>query len=171
MKPKNLKRQIALLVCICLASCKLFEKNKLISKAKHQKEQLHILQQRNTLSQQSQLVLIDSSQNDFTMMLWPKGKFTLSLTNGFEGEADSVMIKGKQSQQKVLNIKHETKQDSIIIKTNYTNEKESSTLVKKKKLRVGFNWALVLVVPFLYLFYRLYKRYSPKSITFGELNP
>jgi hypothetical protein len=36
------------------------------------------------------------------MMLWPKGKFTFSLANGFEGEADRVMIKGKQSQQKVV---------------------------------------------------------------------
>jgi beta-lactamase superfamily II metal-dependent hydrolase len=152
-----------------LTSCQLLKKEKLTLKTKWQKEELKIAAQKTTFSQKNELVLIDSSQNDFTMMLWPKGKFTFSLTNGFEGEAERVIIKGKQSQQKVLNIKRETKQDSTIIKTNYTNEKESSTTIKKNKLSGGYNWAWVFVIPILYLFYRLYKRYSPKSLTFGEL--
>jgi hypothetical protein len=148
------------LVALILTSCQLFEKEKLTSKAQGQKEELQLVQQRNTLSQKNDLVLIDSSHNDFELMLWPKGKFTFSVANGFEGEAERILIKGKQTKQKVLNITQETKQDSTQFKANYSNEKASSITVKKNKISAGYNWFLLLVLPVLYGFYWLNKRYK-----------
>lgn len=58
--------------------------------------------------------------------LWPKGNFTFSPTKGFEGEAESIVVKGKQAHQKTLNITNELKQDSTIIKTNYQHLKQKS---------------------------------------------
>jgi hypothetical protein len=150
---------IALTIAI-LTSCQLLSKEKLTSKTQSQKEELQLVQQRNTLSQKNDLVLIDSSHNDFTMILWPKGNFKFSVANGFEGEAERIIIKGKQTEQKTLNLKQEKKQDSTQYKANYTNEKESSTTIKKNKLSVGFNWGWIvalLVFFVLIWFYRKYK--------------
>ena len=88
------------------------------------------------------MVLIDSSYADFTLMLWPKGKFKFTLANGFEGEAERIIVRGKQTQQKLLHVKQETKRDSTVLKANYNKEKESSTTVEKNKLSVGYNWVI-----------------------------
>ena len=95
------------------------------------------------------------------MMLWPKGKFTFSIANGFEGEAEKILIKGKQTQQKLLKIKQEKKQDSTAFKVNYTNKKESSNSVQKNKLNVGYNWGWVLVLVILLALIWGYKKFNP----------
>jgi hypothetical protein len=143
-----------------MSSCQLLRKEKVTLKQQSEKGELQILGQRHTLSQQNQLVLIDSSHNDFELILLPKGKFTFSMANGFEGEAQQLMIKGKHTSQKVLNIEQEKKQDSIQYKANYANEKESSTTIKKNKISTGYNWLLLLALPVLYGFYWLNKRYK-----------
>ena len=140
----------------------MLKKEKLTTKKQSEKEELQINSQHHTLNQKSQLVLIDSSQNDFTMMLWPKGRFTFSLTNGFEGEAEKILLNGKQTKQKIMNLKQETKQDSTAFKANYVNKRESSNAVQKNKLSVGYNWAWLLILPFFYVVYRVCKCYLLK---------
>ena len=147
---------IITLAVVTLGACKLLKKDRLSLKKLSQAEELKFVAQKTTLSQQNQLVLIDSSHHDFTMMLWPKGKFTFSLTNGFEGEAEKILIKGKQTELKILKFKAEKKRDSIVLRANYTNKKESSTVVKKNKFSMGY----ILLVPILYLCYWLYKRFK-----------
>lgn len=143
-----------------LTACQLLKKEKLTVKAQYQKEVLQLTEHRNLLSQQNQLILIDSSHNDFTMMLYPKGRFTFSVANGFEGEAEKILINGKHTRQKIINLKQEIKKDSSVFKANYANEKESSASVKKNKLSVGCNWSLLLIIPVFYFLYLIYKRYK-----------
>ena len=155
-----MKLKIHLIIALAAATptaCKVLQKDRLSVKKLSQTEELQFVAQKNTLSQQNQLILIDSNHNDFTIILWPKGKFKFSLPNGFEGEAEKILIKGKQTQQKILKVKAEKKQDSIVLKANYTNRKESSTVVKKNKFSIGYNWAWLLIFPILYLLYNRYK--------------
>lgn len=149
---------IVLLAAVALTSCSFLKKDKQSIKTKHQKEELQFSAQHQVITHQNQLVLMDSSYNDFTLMLWPKGKFTFSIANGFEGEAERLLIKRKQSQQKVLHMRQETKQDSIVLKANYNNEKESSTAVKKNKLSVGYNWAWIVVLLISFVLIWVYKK-------------
>lgn len=153
-----MKTYIILLLTLALQSCSILKKNKQSFKKLTYKEQLQLLEQRNIKSQQSQMVLIDSNHNDFTMLLWPKGKFTFSVANGFEGEAEKILIREKRSGQKMVTIKHEINQDSTRFQSNYTKEKENSSVVKKNKVSVGYNWFWLILIPALYLCYWLYKR-------------
>ena len=146
------------LVLMALTSCHILSKQKQTLQKISHKEQMQLAEQRITKSQQSQLLLVDSSHNDFTMLLWPKGKFTFSVANGFEGEAEKILIKGKQVSKKVLNLNEETKKDSILLEANYSNQSKSIAMVQKNKFRVGYSWTWLLIVPILWMSYRLYKR-------------
>ena len=151
---------ITALAVVTLTSCKLLKKDKLTLKKLSQTEELRVVAQKTTLSQQNQLIIIDSSHNDYTMMLWPKGKFTFSLANGFEGEAEKILIRGKQTQQKLLNMKHEKRQDSAAFKVNYSNQKQSSNSVQKNKINVGYNWGWVLVLLVIFVLIWAYLRFK-----------
>ncbi len=157
MKTKLL---IIALVALSLLGCHILQKDKLTLKKLSQKEELQFEVQHNTLSLQSQLVLIDSSHNDFTVLLYPKGKFTFSIANGFEGEAEQVMVKGKNTRVKILEVKEDVKQDSATVKANYSREKESSTLVKKNKLSMGYNWGWVVGLLVVFTLIWLYRRFK-----------
>ena len=151
---------ITVLAVVTLTSCELLRKDKLSVKKLSQTEELQGVAQKTTRSEQNQLVLIDSSHHDFTMMLWPKGKFTFSLANGFEGEAEKILIRGKQTQQKLLNMKHEKRQDSAAFKVNYSNQKQSSNSVQKNKINVGYNWGWVLVLLVIFVLIWAYLRFK-----------
>jgi hypothetical protein len=74
---KYIKYIIITLTVVTLAACQLLKKDKLTLKRLSQQEELQVTEQRNIVSEQSQLLLIDSSRHDYTMMLWPKGNFNL----------------------------------------------------------------------------------------------
>ncbi len=133
-----------------LCSCQVLKKEKLSSKMQIEKQLLQIEKQRNQLDKKSKLHIIDSSQNDFTMLLWPKGKFTYSLAKGFAGEADKILIKDRQKKQKSLDYNNHVKQDSASLNTNYNNQKETSLITTKHKISLGYNlgWVLVLLLIF-----------------------
>ncbi|MES2653375.1 MAG: hypothetical protein V4663_16665 [Bacteroidota bacterium] len=155
MKTKLL---ITALVALSLLGCHILQKDKLTLKKLSQKEELQFAVQRNTLSLQSQLVLIDSSYNDFTVLLYPKGKFAFSIANGFEGEADKILIKGKNTSQKKLDLKQEIRKDSTATKANYTTMNESVITVKKNKLSTGYNWGWVAGLLVVFTLIWLYRR-------------
>ncbi|SFH35546.1 hypothetical protein [Pedobacter insulae] len=141
-----------------LTSCHILQKDKLTLKNLAQKEQLQLIEQRNTLSEQSHLVLIDSSHNDFKMTLWPKGKFTYSLAKGFEGEAEKIMITGVQARQKVLKLKQETKHDSTKVTLHYQNEAKTKTISQKNKFNVGYSWGWVIVLVIILVAIWVYRK-------------
>ena len=151
---------ITAFVVVTLTACQLLRKDKLSVKKLSEKQELQGVAQKTTHSEQNQLVLIDSSHHDFTMVLWPKGKFTFSLINGFEGEAEKIFIRGKQTQQKLLNMKHEKRQDSAAFKVNYSNQKQSSNSVQKNKINVGYNWGWVLVLLVIFVLIWGYMRFK-----------
>ncbi len=148
------------IMVLILLGCHILQKDKQTLKQLRKKEQLQIVEQRNIHNYQTQLMLIDSSHNEFTLQLWPKGRFTFSVAKGFEGEAEKIVINGKHTNQKLLAVKQETKRDSTLLKTNYYNTKENNTIVKKNKLNFGNNWTWMLVIPGFYILYLLYKRYG-----------
>ena len=142
-----------IMLAIALTSCHILTKNKSTSKKLTQKEELQLTAQHHTLSKQNKLFLTDSSHSDFTVWLWPKGNFTFSPTKGFNGEAERIVVKGKQTHQKTLNITNELKQDSTVIKANYQHLKQQSAIAEKTKLNFGPSWAWLLLVPIFCLGY------------------
>lgn len=160
MKIKNLKWPIALFVWIAIGSCHILQKDKQTLKRLAKKEEHQIEAKHASFSEQNQLLVIDSSNNDFTVLLWPKGNFKFSLTNGFEGEAEKVVIKGKQQRHEILGIIEVKRQDSAVLKANYTKQKESSKIVQKKKFKIGFNCVWVALIPVSCILYWLYIRYK-----------
>lgn len=147
------------IIILCLTSCQLLRKDKLTLKRLNQKEELQVTEQRNIVSQQSHLVIIDSNHQDYTMMLWPKGHFKFTVANGFEGEAEKILIMGKHTNQKITTLESKIKRDSTFIKADYSSQQESSTIVKKDKTSLGFSWWWLLIIPVCYIIYLLYKRY------------
>jgi hypothetical protein len=109
---KYIKYIIITLTVVTLAACQLLKKDKLTLKRLSQQEELQVTEQRNIVSEQSQLLLIDSSRHDYTMMLWPKGNFKFTVNNGFEGEAEKVILIGKHTKQQILKTSNESKRDS-----------------------------------------------------------
>lgn len=153
-----MKTIIYIIVAMSLLGCKLLQKNKEILKTQSQKEELQFLEQRNILNRKSEFFLVDSNHSDFTMQLWPKGKFKFSVAKGFEGEAEKMVIKVRHSSQKLITTKEESQQDSTRIAAKYSQLKETSTIVKKKKLNFGYSWAWILLIPGFYILYLCYKR-------------
>lgn len=147
----------SIILALGLTSCHILKKEKQSIKTMRQKEELQLVEQRYSLYQQSQLVLRDSSHNDVTVLLWPKGKFTFSVAHGFEGEAEKVVVLGKTKHVKTIDLRSARKLDSMTRKAMYKNEKERSTQVQKNKWSMGYSWAWVLLIPVLWLGYRLYK--------------
>lgn len=143
---------------VSLSSCHILRKDKLILKKLDQKLEVEHSVRQNRLSQQRELMLIDSSHNDYTMLFWPKGRFTFSAANGFEGEAEKVMIRGRQINQKVLTLRDKKQHDSTSIILNYSSQMESSTVIEKNKLKIVPAWIWLLILPLVYLIYFIYKR-------------
>ncbi len=150
---------IIIIAIIALTSCQLLKKDKLTLKKLAQREQLLITEQRNILNQQRRLVLIDSGHQDYTAILWPKGHFKFTVTDGFEGEAEKVLMVSKLKSQKIIRFDEQTKQDSTLLKTTYINEKESIRTAKVNKVGFRYSWLWLLLPALIYMCYWLYKRF------------
>lgn len=151
---------IIMLLLLALCSCRLLRKERLVSKTHNQKEEGLLSKQRTSLSHQRHLVLMDSSKKEFTVMLWTKGKFRLSPANGFEGEAEKIMIAGRQYNQRILKASDISKRDSTVLKAAYTKEKDIGELVSSNRLGMGYSWAWMLLIPVVYLCYWGYRRFG-----------
>lgn len=147
-----------LFIIAVLYSCQLLKREKLSTKDQSEKLAFQTDLQLHTLSQQNQLLVIDSSRSDFTVWLWPKGSFTFSPAKGFEGEAEKIVVKGKQAHQKIFSIRNELKKDSTAIKANYNRLKQQSTTIEKTKLTFAHSWAWYLLIPIVFLGYLAYKK-------------
>lgn len=91
----------------------------------------------------------DSSNIWSQVMILPKGKFSLSPANGFEGEADMVYVTRKARENKeLLNrgaVQQQTNQKSAVT----AKQNKVSTFKKKDKLKYSlpvFRWWMVLIV-------------------------
>jgi hypothetical protein len=146
-------------VILALTACQLLQKDKQTLKKISLQEEHQMVEHRNSLSQHSELLLVDSSQNKFTMLVYPKGKFTLSVANGFEGEAEKILIKGEHNSHSVESFKQQIEKDSLAIKANYIKQEQRITTANKKKLSAGSNSAWLLVIPVGYMLWLLYRNF------------
>ncbi len=160
LKKTKVKTQLTVsLMVLTLMSCHILKKDKQTLRKLQQQEHVHIDARRQLLHTQNQLLITDSSHNDYTMVLWPKGNFKLSIANGFEGEAEKILLKGNVTKQKFIALKNEVKRDSSLLKANYSNETERITERQKNKLSTGYQWGWVLVLLMLLIVVWLYRRY------------
>lgn len=157
-KQINAIRVIATIL-LTFTSCGLLKKNKVALKKLTQQEYVQVEQEQTIFSQQSQLMLIDSSRDDFTTMIWPKGKFKFSVAEGFEGEAEGLLIKARETKKRILTLKQEVRQDSSIQKAIYTKTKDRSATVEKSKLNVGPKWTWLVIFSIIFVLYWGYKKY------------
>ncbi len=154
----KLKIYMLTLGLLSLFSCNILRKDKLTLKRLSQNEERQHYGKNHSLSEHSQLKLSDSNHNDFTMMLWPKGKFVFSVANGFEGEAEKIVLLGTQTKVELLEARQQYKQDSTVYKASAIKQKERSSIIEKEKKSLVYTWAWVLILPVLYLIYWFSKR-------------
>ncbi|RZK39842.1 MAG: hypothetical protein EOO90_17310 [Pedobacter sp.] len=151
-------KTILFLIIITTSSCGLLQKSKMSQKTNSQKEELQVELQQVRLSGQQQLVLSDSSNSDYTILLWPKGNFRLSPRNGFEGEAEHILVKAKRSQQKNLWLDQQIEHDSILLKASKVQQHESNTTIRKDKQSIVPSWVWLLAIPVLLVMFWVGKR-------------
>lgn len=101
-------------------------------------------------------------------MILPKGKFSLSPTNGFEGEADMVyMIRKAKESKELLNrgaVQQQTNQKSAVT----AKQNKVSTFKEKDKIKYSLPvfkwWVLLIVLPFGWMAWRKIKIWIAISI-------
>ena len=144
--------------CLILASCSTLKNEKLSIKETSQKETLQFDTQHKNILEQQQVVISDSTENEITMVFWPKGRFTFDPSRGFEGEAEKVFFKSKQHNHQRVQAEQQRLLESNTSKTNYTTQKSSSLTASKDKIRVNFQWFWVVGCVLL-VFFVIYWRY------------
>jgi hypothetical protein len=112
-----------------------------------------------TLHSQSGLKFADSNGGDFTMLVSPKGKFRFGVNGGFEGEASQLVIKGKQSRKQMLELGNILRQQSSNMKEQHAYSKETASVDSRHKARASLGWAWLVLLPIVYVLYRIYCRY------------
>jgi len=138
------KTALIILLTLSISSCALLNKQKLGVKTKSEKERVQIESLQTSERQKKQLFVMDSSHNDFTILIWPKGTFKFSAAQGFEGEAEKLVMRGKHTQQQTLSITNEIKKDSAALSANYIRTKNSSQTLKKDKVSMGYSWSWII---------------------------
>ena len=113
----------------------------------------HLVENRDWLNRSNALTLYaDSSNQDYTIQLWPKGRFSYSAETGFSGEADKILITGKSksgSSSLATVDSEESDQGKTEIQTNLKEGTSSSQKDKLKKSSVS--WKVVLAFTALIL--------------------
>lgn len=111
------------------------------------------------LEQGLQMRIVDSAFIGYQVLIMPKGKFSYSPAKGFEGEADTLLIKGMAT--KTTKIDEVKRMVTQITEHTTIQEKQkiSTKELAKEKEKTG-NWKLVLiglivVIAGTYCLYRL----------------
>lgn len=134
------------LLVLLVASCQLLQKDKWSATHKAEKEEAQFLAQRSFGYQQQYGWFTDSSQHEFMLSVWPKGKFSFSLDSGFKGEAEKVELHGRQAKQTSKLLQHTRVQDSSAISASTSTQSERSSEVQKhKKSWGGSVWVILLL--------------------------
>ena len=102
----------------------------------------------------------DSSHQDYSVQVWPKGHFTFSATNGFEGEAEKLLIKGRTQHLEagaVLSSLDETTRASAKIKVDQHDKLVSDQKLTVKKSTVSVKWVItgsLMLILIVFIFYK-----------------
>ena len=121
-----------------------------------------LLEKRDWLNKRSGITLYaDSSNQDYTIQLWPKGRFSYSAETGFTGEADKVLISGrsnKGSSSSRMVHAEESDQGKTEIQTNLKEGASSSQKDKLKKSSVSWKVVLAFTVLILIAAWAAYRK-------------
>ena len=152
-----MKRLVAAGWLMVLASCSILkntDSNKHIAQQQSSYQASgHLVENRDWLNRSRALTFYaDSSNQDYTIQLWPKGRFSYSAETGFTGEADKILITGKSKSGSSSLAKvdsEESDQGKTEIQTNLKAGTSSSQKDKLKKSSVS--WKVVLAFTALIL--------------------
>lgn len=104
----------------------------------------------------------DSIGADYTMRLWPKGNLSFSPGGGFTGQFDSILLVGKQKQQRVTAQSvstHEQENDKISTTLTQESKKESGEKNRAKTSTPDIKWIGGILVLIVIVFFMLKKRW------------
>lgn len=103
----------------------------------------------------------DSANEDYSVQFWPKGHFTFSAANGFEGEAEKVLISGKTQRVgagSTLSNLEEVAQTSTQLNVDQLDKLISDQKLTVKKSTVSLKVVLTgaaLFILFAFIFYKI----------------
>lgn len=139
------------------ASCSIFKNTDSSNRKSEQQSSYQVnrslLEKRDWLNKSSGLTFYtDSSKQDYTIQLWPKGRFSYSAETGFTGEADKVLITGKSKMGSSSSAIVHTEESDKGKKEIQTNLKEGTSSSQKDKLKKSsVSWKVVLAFTALIL--------------------
>jgi hypothetical protein len=109
------------------------------------KDSLHLEEQRSIrVLLQSRA---DSSSSGYVMEIWPKGKFSLSNTGAFEGEAEKIKLQGKLvNTRKSFQLGQQDEAKSSLKSLNSKVARESKLGQKQVLLKKNPAWARALLL-------------------------
>jgi len=87
----------------------------------------------------------DSSNLDYFIQIWPRGRFSFSAGEGFSGEADKIQVTGKAKAGSVSSERHSSlQQDKGKLQKEHISEKKSvaDQKLKIKKSAVSWKWVI-----------------------------
>jgi hypothetical protein len=96
----------------------------------------------------------DSSASGYIMEIWPKGKFSISNTGGFEGEAEKVKLRGKLvSTNRFFQLDEQAEVRHALKQVNTQNIRQEKKAQKQElvKKNPAWKWALVLLSVLIFL--------------------
>jgi hypothetical protein len=99
----------------------------------------------------SLLLQSDTSHQDFNVEIWPRGRFSFSPGNGFEGEAEKIRYHGTARQSSALTLEKATQTTDV--RVNDMQLKQAATVTSKTEVvekisKPALQW---LVTIFLFL--------------------
>ena len=146
------------------ASCGMF-KNTENSNSKSRRQSSYelnhsILEEKDWLSKSGSLTFYaDSNNQDYTIQLWPVGRFSYSPEKGFTGEAEKILITDKSKSGSTyagMTNTEESDKGRVDIRASEKNKSESAEQQKTKKSSVSWKVILafiglvVIIVWFIY---------------------
>lgn len=103
----------------------------------------------------------DSVQQAYQVQLWPKGKFTFSAVNGFEGEAERILISGelqKKSNHLELSTSQQHNKEQQQMEMQVRKTQKEAEKIEKKSSSADFRWVIMGIILLVFGGIWLYRR-------------
>jgi hypothetical protein len=160
-----MKKRYYLLVSVAVTSCGMLHDTVKITDAYHEMRSSNTLLKLAADSEYSSksaslLLFKDSSDQNYTLQIWPKGKFTYSPVSGFEGEAEKMLVSGKlklASSGSELSGADQQGKSSIQLTTKQKQKMASGHESTVKKKTLSLKWMIAGVVSLLIIGFLSYQ--------------
>lgn len=149
-------------VLTVISSCSLFKASKKTTSKTHQTTndltKFDGTIQTNTITKSTQISYKkDSARMGYTIQFWPKGKLEFSLTNGFSGDFDSVVLKGNLMEiGRSAQVMASTGQQKSTVKAAIIDSQQSVSDRAKTIKQSSFQWKVVLAAVLIVIFLLFY---------------